>query len=789
MGWWGVAADIGASAATTAIFAATKTPLGLGVAVIGGAVGGAVGQIVDDKGDIDWGNIVGSAASGAIGGLVGGFAAKGISKGLDSWAKSAGKKVDDLGKPDDLKAADEAVVQADRDLGIVEAELTRHRGRGRPKLPGKKQDAYDQKTDRLERERAQLEGTRDDLKKKADDLRSKTASSDELKKAEATKERAESWRDSKLNLPFHSLVALGSAGVRALWTRDRSGSDGGAGSSEEGREEAATETVPLTWSGLQAANAVGLWGKSPFVVMPGFTTATGSGFLLHPEELNTSIATWYGGASNSFASSLAENYRMFGDLEKKEDLSITPIRSLVTPAAVSSGSESGESYAQAAQALNASAQGLNQTQADLAGTLEKVEEITRTGQENIGNLIAGVNTFMGQFPPGDIDATFLSVLNKAINEELQIMSDAAASAELAANTIGNPDMNSFPSGDALGNAVGQIGSGLDNSALWPVSPQAPSPISDLEALTPDPIDTDSGLSPEFEDAAARIPEPAAVTPPPAGAAFGGAGVDPSAGLMNSMMSSMLPMMMQQAMMRNAADSDLAARRADLDPSRYEQNRAMAAPPPVAPPVHTTPWSTQNAAATPAAATPQQAQPQTHTGPGAGTTSSQAGAGTPPRTPGEDGSIVYTFPDGRTQKVSPTVAKVLDEAFANIKATDAQEAYADTEAKWTDPKEIGIRVDPFQLMTGDVAAWDDRTAVLVVFGAGEEGTLEAIVNGELQPFAPQMSDSAGEFGQFTGFRHPPGIELGAKDKGDTGTPSGDPQPATSTGDAPLAIASA
>ncbi|MET9031146.1 hypothetical protein ABZW96_36975, partial [Nocardia sp. NPDC004168] len=36
-------------------------------------------------------------------------------------------------------------------------------------------------------------------------------------------------------------------------------------------------------------------------------------------------------------------------------------------------------------------------------------------------------------------------------------------------------------------------------------------------------------------------------------------------------------------------------------------------------------------------------------------------------------------------------------------------YEKTPAKWSDKKQLGDRVDPYQLMTGDVATWDNRTA--------------------------------------------------------------------------------
>ncbi|WP_280473057.1 hypothetical protein [Nocardia cyriacigeorgica] len=180
--------------------------------------------------------------------------------------------------------------------------------------------------------------------------------------------------------------------------------------------------------------------------------------------------------------------------------------------------------------------------------------------------------------------------------------------------------------------------------------------------------------------------------------------------------------------------------------------------------------------------------------------------TPPpgRIPGPDGGIVYTFPDGRTQKVSENVAKALDAAFADKSGTSAKEAYKNTAAKWEEDKRAGDSVDPSQLMTGDIATWtadtvageprstlvpDDkggeaRTALLVVFGPAESGTLEAICGGELQQFTPELSDAQGAFGEFSGFRRPRNIELAApKGDTDTGVPTGDPA-ATQAGAVPV-----
>ncbi|WP_433202537.1 bZIP transcription factor [Nocardia sp. CA-107356] len=226
-----------------------------------------------------------------------------------------------------------------------------------------------------------------------------------------------------------------------------------------------------------------------------------------------------------------------------------------------------------------------------------------------------------------------------------------------------------------------------------------------------------------------------------------------------MMSSMLPMLMSQMMNRGQNDTDLNNRRSEYDPYQDELRAVPAAVAPAQPAV-------QPATSTPA--------PATNTAPPTNSSSTQPTAGMPGRTPNSDGTVLYTFPDGRTQKVSVTVAQALDAAFGNASGTDAQAAYAKTPAKWSDKKQIGTPVDPYQLMTGDVAIWDGRTAIVVAFPSDEGGTLEVVVSGQLKQFTPtEMSDSAGEFGQFVGFNHPHGIEATAPEDHDQGKMSGMP----------------
>lgn len=263
--------------------------------------------------------------------------------------------------------------------------------------------------------------------------------------------------------------------------------------------------------------------------------------------------------------------------------------------------------------------------------------------------------------------------------------------------------------------------------------------------------------------------PSSTTPVAATSPDSGLGSSMGSG-MSDMMNSLGPMMQamaQQQMMRDMMNQN-------GQNGQVQQQPAVAQPASVAP---------QPQPQTPANTAPAGAPGTT---PPPGTSSSQPGQGqpggpVPGHTPGADGMVDYTFPDGRTQKVSAVVAQALDAAFGNQSGTDAQAAYGKTAAKWSDKKQIGEPVDPNAMMTGDVAVWKDRTAVVVKFGTPDSGgTLEAVIGGKLQELTSdnlnQMSDSAGEFGEFTGFAHPHGIEAAAAgDQSGTapgGAPTGD-----------------
>ncbi|MGA6207798.1 hypothetical protein ACPESR_23910 [Nocardia testacea] len=373
--------------------------------------------------------------------------------------------------------------------------------------------------------------------------------------------------------------------------------------------------------------------------------------------------------------------------------------------------------------------------------------------------------------------------------------------------------------NSVGSYAGQMnnpGYMPDSSQIGVNNPWDPGNLGTSNATTPDTSalkDATEKFREQAENLAGSANTPTNLNPASfdPGAAFNpGASQLGSPGSMGGMglMDMMLPLqlMAQQRAMREAVDPDMGDRLDDLDPSRYDQ-AAVPTMPQAQQPVGTTPWSNQ-AAANNAAATP--AQPAAHhpTGSPNGATSTQPTTAMPKRVPGDDGLVPYVFPE-ETQRVPLAVALALDKAFANKSGTDAQAAYQGTAGAWTDSKDIGPAVDPAQLATGDVGTWiirqpkkesqpaepvpaqagteaqiqpaamvtvggdtgdkknepdsgssgepEYKTAILVVFGEGESGTLKAVVNGELQQYEAEMSDTGGDFGEFAGFKHPKGVE--------------------------------
>ncbi|WP_330257090.1 hypothetical protein OG874_22475 [Nocardia sp. NBC_00565] len=432
-----------------------------------------------------------------------------------------------------------------------------------------------------------------------------------------------------------------------------------------------------------------------------------------------------------------------------------------------------QSYASVVLALKQAAINLRDSDKRLMPLIQDAKKTIDDGKVAINALIDEVNAAAPKYPPtgiteSDYIVTYITTVfkdgEKALNDLKTRLEQAAADVKDPTDDGSDKTLSSDPKDIDTGNYDTEDpgNTTTDDSAYTPPAidtgdaDTGTDTTNGLGSTTGDSSDT-SGVGDNLQNAIDKLENAGTgSTDTPTTPA-----VDSGSSGTGSMMDSMLPMMMAQAGQRNAADSDLNSRRDELDPNRYEQYPGAAVP------VTAQPAVAQPATAAPAAA--NTAPPQA---------SSSQPVGAPVRVADADGSVVYTFPDGRTQKVSAIVAQVLDGAFGNASGTDAQKAYEKTTSKWTDKKQIGAKVDPYQLMTGDVATWDNRTAILVVFPAEDGGTLEAIVNGQLKQFTPEMADTAGEFGTFTGFSHPNGIELASGDKNATPTVpgAGDPSAA-------------
>jgi hypothetical protein len=239
----------------------------------------------------------------------------------------------------------------------------------------------------------------------------------------------------------------------------------------------------------------------------------------------------------------------------------------------------------------------------------------------------------------------------------------------------------------------------------------------------------------------------------------------SNGMGSALQSMLLPQLMQTMLeqkRRGAEDDGEKERRDGRD--RQDDEAAVAALPGPAPATNTAPAAhapgqpaaVPNGDAKTVSARPDPGQP--------------GGKPMPANVSEGKANRVYTFPDGRTQEVSVVVARALDAAFGNAAGTDARTAYTGTPAEWTDPKRIGRRIGPSEVMTGDIGVWEERTAVLVAFEG--QDTLEAVIDGGLVVVAElsRMRDDAGEFGGFVGIFHPAGIEKAADESAATAVPA-------------------
>ncbi|NUS42820.1 MAG: hypothetical protein HOQ24_03885 [Mycobacteriaceae bacterium] len=416
-------------------------------------------------------------------------------------------------------------------------------------------------------------------------------------------------------------------------------------------------------------------------------------------------------------------------------------------------------YQTRADELAAAFRSLQDADTKLVPIVHAAGETRNRGQYEIVSLATDLNDRTGLVPPQGtteddyITATVFDVVDSAAQSLAQVADEMQGQADQA---------------DALKALDEKLTKEIQDSIRRIEDALAPPPGGELQTAPandsfpyglgsqydPWPVGTDTA-----DPAVTTRPEPYrdpsnATTPYSAAPAAGTGGAPIDSGI-----GSMLPMLAMQDAMRRA-DEDQRLRddelRDQLDERGRDVDRDSAVPPvapatpapgPQTPPAAQTPWSKPGAGAIPTSHPP---------------------AGPPPGTPthkswtqsGTGDSVVYTFPDGRTQCVWRIVAAALDAAFANVAGTDAKSAYAATAAKWSDDSHPGDQVDPYQLISGDLARWEQRTALVVTFGPAEGAVLEVVVDGRLQQFGAEMTDSKGEFGQFAGFFHPAAIPTAA-----------------------------
>ncbi|MFE4455804.1 hypothetical protein ACFROC_00470 [Nocardia tengchongensis] len=491
-------------------------------------------------------------------------------------------------------------------------------------------------------------------------------------------------------------------------------------------------------------------------------------------------------------------------------------------------------YAAKVTALNNSFTNLIKTTAAVLPLMKQAASISTNGQLAIDQIAREVSVRAGQPPERDDmveDEWVMDFLTIALNNGEQAIAngrrDASGVADQMQKFTDQIDAKLQANDDALRTAREQLtktaevsnlstgdGTAAQSGAPY-LNPYQQDPFGanklldgvdgDLKSLidqngaqpsttTPAPGTTQPSPYPSAD------PAPVAATIPPSSSPSG-SGMDMS-GLMNSaMLNSLMNGQRGQDDYGNRFDN------LDRDRDRYERNQ------PSLQPIQTTPAQNnlQTPAANPAAPAPA-GTPQTTT-PASNQLANNAPVQPGARVPDADGAVNYPFPDGVSQKVSVSVAKALDVAFADHGGTDAQKAYAETSAKWRDSKQIGDRVDPNQAMTGDVAVWQnpDSTALVRVTGSGSDASMDVIIAGALMPLhevianaatvfqsggkpaagapaVPQVTDGGAvnpaqptaspdgdgttEKFTFAGFAHPRGIELSsvtAKNSGDTVVP--------------------
>ncbi|WP_280179717.1 hypothetical protein [Nocardia cyriacigeorgica] len=487
-------------------------------------------------------------------------------------------------------------------------------------------------------------------------------------------------------------------------------------------------------------------------------------------------------------------------------------------------------YMDAARMLRITAGAYEEVQQKVADKVSKTKESTKTGRENIAALMEEINIIAQQ----DFDdVSFLGIVEEAFmavegvreiaQEETGGLGDdlrqeyrkdmeeffAKAEADRQAQAKALQDaMSKYQGGPTGPSATGpnQIGPGFTGPGVTGPGQTPPPWVNDKgpkqPGTTPDPTrpgtitppgtttppgatkPPTSDIKPPISDikpptTTPPISTPPRVNPPISSPTSPGLGGMPGMGMPGMGMPGMgmpgmgmgFPGMNDQLARRNELDRDLARRREELEARRdNDKPRDVVQPKPAAQPA-----VAQQGQGAPGTANGQ----QVHANSGA---TAAPGAGTPPPpgpaagpVPNDKGLVEFNFPGRPPLWVSPVVHGALTAAVANKKGIDAKAAYANTPAKWSDDKTIGLRIDPSQLITGDVASWKDGTAIAVVWtneggagavpvadgagppAGGAEGTLEIVANGELQAVTGDIMKEDGPYGSFNGFFHPNGID--------------------------------
>ncbi|MEU1985865.1 hypothetical protein [Nocardia sp. NPDC019395] len=815
----GFIADVGVNLAVARVMPGKAGML------VGGAAGGAAHEVADDivggRGlSVDGaGDILKSAVGGAVANGVLGYGAGRVGKGVGAAAKRAEKSITPELNRLDL-AAKRAAERANKlrgDLSSYQSKLDNW-GRFQRKVKiGNKNLSKDELKDLIKSTRARISKSEASARRYSDKHKNTAADKhlDQLKKWEERLKSGQGKFASSSNAAAPGVAnrwlrALGSAGVVQI----AGGDEPGGGKGGQGQD---VPEITFVWVGEGAAGSQ--YGEKPFVEDEKYTTEGGSGFLLQPSKgLSPQVEKWYGHPTDSVAKAIADGHKLFGDpkLKSKIEDDKLKMKDVAIPRLSAAGSGIGKGgaaseYGKLVGKLNDKADLVDAAQVNVVNVLPKVEDITKEGRENYAELIRGMNVNVSQMHAPTTNEEMLRMLMQAMVESAEEIEGANKLHQAQAERVEKQKEtleDDRARDDDLKNSVDRSVNNAQDPSYTP--DPVKSGITDPSLLpdtTPGDINTpgtsaedlqnsvgkqddemnealENATNPATDSAMDPATNPSLASPASTGS-LGSMGSMGSPGGVGDLMGQMqtmqtMEMMRRMAEARNGADPDLASRAKDIDPARYD--RAAAPTMPQQQP-GSTPWSNQPAST----GAPAQAQNAHHpAGPPNGANSTQAGGGAPARVAGDDGLVPYQLPDGRSQRVPLAAAQGLDKGFANKTGTDAQAAYQGTAAAWTDPKDIGLAVDPFGVATGDVATWrksskdkpdtessgdpEFRTAIVVRFGDPETGTLEVLVNGELQPFSPDMTDDAGAFGDFAGFKHPKGMEA-AGDKGqDTGVPA-------------------